>query len=181
MRVVSDLGAVFSPISASSFLPSSLPSFHTSFHAHASFLSTLPFFPRFLPSFLFDPSVSLPACCSLNHVALHLPHISPAYLVTLRPPLPLPPFPPPPSSLLLMASTCTTLPRYLLHSHNRTHSAKTYLIIPHLDITISALRNESVALARSRGKSKFRAVAITAQMMNGVSTIRFTPCKSPAS
>lgn len=80
VRVVSDLGAVFSPISASSFLPSSLPSFHTSFHAHASFLSTL---PRFLPSFLFDPSVSLPACCSLNHLALHLPHISPAYLVTL--------------------------------------------------------------------------------------------------
>lgn len=83
VRVVSDLGAVFSPISASSFLPSSLPSFHTSFHAHASFLPTLPFFPRFLPSFLFDPSVSLPACCSLNHLALHLPHITPAYLVTL--------------------------------------------------------------------------------------------------
>lgn len=80
VRVVSDLGAVFSPISASSFVPSSLPSFHTSFHAHASFLSTL---PRFLPSFLFDPSVSLPACCSLNHLALHLPHITPAYLVTL--------------------------------------------------------------------------------------------------
>lgn len=181
MRVVSDLGAVFFS-DFGKLLPSSLPSFHTSFHAHASFLPTLPFFPRFhLPSFLFDPSISLPACCSLNHLALHLPHISPAYLVTLRPPLPLPPFPPPPSSLLLMASTCTTLPRYLLHSHNRTHSAKTYLIIPHLDITISALRNESVALARSRGKSKFRAVAITAQMMNGVSTIRFTPCKSPAS
>lgn len=172
VRVVSNLGAVFfSPISESSFHA------HAHAHAHPSFL------PRFLPSFLFIPSVSvsLPACCSLIHLALHLPHVSPAYLVTL-----LFLFLPPPSSSSLLflpppSSRPLHAPPYLLHRHNPTHSAKTYLIIPHLDITIiSALRNESVVLVRSRGKSRFRAVAITAQMMNGVSTIRFTPCKSPA-